>query len=134
MRGELLKISDDETNRSVVFSSLLIIILTFLLFNGIRGLDGTYESMKGSVTFPFFTRLSTFLLEAEPKLSDLRGEVKSTQEKVSELMKKYGETFELEKKEVTLPTVFYLVVDLVLTNDILCRTTTAALILKRGKP
>ena len=31
MRGELLKISDDDTNRSVVFSSLLIIILTFLL-------------------------------------------------------------------------------------------------------
>ena len=65
-----------------------------------RGLDETYETVQGPVTLPFFTRLSNFLDEAEPKLSDLRSEVKSTLEKVSELMKKYGETFDLEKKEV----------------------------------
>ncbi len=65
-------------------------------------MDGAYENMQGPVTLPFFTRLSNFLREAEPKLSELKGEVSSTQEKVADLMKKYGETFDIDKKEVSI--------------------------------
>ena len=65
----------------------------------LRGLDGEDETIEGPVTRPFVTRLTDFLVEAEPKLSDLKNQVQFTQEKVSELMRKYGENFDVETKE-----------------------------------
>eukprot|EP01036_Dinobryon_divergens_P026104 gene26104-34712_t len=82
MRGELKKITDDEKNNKPL-----------------RGLDGEDETIEGPVTRPFVTRLTDFLVEAEPKLSDLKNQVQFTQEKVSELMRKYGENFDVETKE-----------------------------------
>lgn len=71
----------------------------------LRGLDGGDETIEGPVTRPLVTRLTDFLAEAEPKLSDLKNQVQFTQEKVSELMKKYGETFVVENKEEVKPSI-----------------------------
>lgn len=79
MRKELAKIGDGPTN---------------------RGLDGVLESREdGYVTYPYFNRLTSFLLAAEPNLSEVKDKVRVAQEMVAALMKKYGETFDATAKD-----------------------------------